>query len=50
MSSKTLSIERRYAKGPGNMLFAGAFVYLSAREFLQAGAVKGLRAVMDTEV
>ena len=39
---KTHSNEGRGAKGPENILFAGASVTLSAGKFLQAGAVKGL--------
>ena len=39
---KMHSIESRCFTGPENILFAGMSTHLSAREFLEAGAVKGL--------
>ena len=43
---QTHSIEGRCFTGPGNILFADASVHLSARTFLQVGAVKGLNKIV----
>ena len=40
---KVHNTESRFIIGPDNILFEGASVHLSARNFLQAAAVKGLR-------